>query len=82
MDFKLNKSRETFHFNPPIHNEGSLMLKLSNLEVYKFIFNIIDENNKFELFELPDSKIGGISDEKVRDEIKKYLGISDITATD
>ena len=82
LKFKLIKPRETFHFNPPILIEGSWMIGLTILEVYNSIFNITEENNKFELYKLTDSKIGGISYEKVWDENEKDLGIRDITATD
>ena len=76
------KPRETFHFYPPIQIQGSWMLRLVDLEVYNSIFNITEENNKFEHYKFPDEKAGGISYTKVRDEIEKDLDISDITATD
>ena len=76
------KSRETFHFNPPISIEGSWMIGLTDLEVYNSFFNTTEENNKFKLYKFPDEKVGGISYIKVRDEIEKDLDISDITATD
>ena len=82
LKFKLIKPRETFHFNPPILIEGCWMIGLTILEVYNSIFNITEENNKFELYKFTDSKIGGISCEKVGDENEKDLGITDITATD
>ena len=81
LKFKLVKQRETFHFNPPILIEGSWMIGLTILEVYNSIFNITEEN-KFEIYKIPNSKIGGISYEKVWDENEKDLGIRDITATD
>ena len=58
------------------------MTDLTGLEVYNSIFNITEENNKFELYKFPDEKIGGISYEKVRNEIERDLDISDITAVD
>ena len=58
------------------------MIGLTDLEVYNSIFNITEENNKFDLYKFPDDKDGGISYIKVRDEIEKDLDISDITATD
>ena len=71
LEFKLTKSGETFHFQTPISIEGFWMLGLTSLEVYNSIFKITEENNNFELQTFPDSKIGGISYEKVRDEIEK-----------
>ena len=49
LEFKMLKSRETFHFNPPNQTKGDWMLGLIDLEVYNSVFNITKENNKFEL---------------------------------
>ena len=49
LEFKMIKPRETFHFKTPISIEGEWMIGLTDLEVYNSIFNITDENNKFEL---------------------------------
>ena len=82
LEFKMNKPRETFHFKPPIQIKGDWMIGLTDLEVYNSIFNITEENNKFKLYKFPDERIGGVTYEKVRDEIKKDLDIEDITAED
>ena len=82
LQFKMNKSRESFHFQPSIQVKGDWMIGLVDLEVYDSIFIITEENNKFELFKFPDEKSGGVTYEKVRDEIERVLGISDKTATD
>ena len=82
LEFKMNKSRESFHFKPPIQVKGYWMSGLTDLEVYNSIFNITEENNKFKLYKFPDEKAGGVTYEKGRDEIEKDLGIKDITATD
>ena len=82
LEFKMIKPRETFHFKPPIQIKGDWMVGLTDLEVYNSIFNITEENNKFQLYKLPDEKAGGITYEKVRDEIEKDLDIEDITAED
>ena len=58
------------------------MIKLTSLEVYKSIFNLTEKNSKFKLYKLRDEKSGGVSYEKVRDEIGKDLDISYITAID
>ena len=47
-----------------------------------YFFNITEENNKFELQKFPDEEDGGITYEKVGDEIERDLDISDITAAD
>ena len=82
LEFKMSKSRETFHFSQPIQIQGDWMIGLTDLEVYNSIFNITEENNKFELYKFPDEKAGGVTYEKVRKEIEKDLDIEDITAED
>ena len=82
LEFKMIKPRETFHFKPPIQVKGDWMIGLVDLEIYNSIYNITEENNKFELYKFPDKKAGGVTYEKVRDAIEKDLDISDITATD
>ena len=82
LEFKMIKPRETFHFRPPIQVKGDWMIGLTDLEVHNSIFNITEENNKFKLYKFPDEKAGGVTYEKVRDEIEKDLDIEDITATD
>ena len=82
LEFKMIKRRETFHFKPSIQMQGPWMIGLTNLEVYNSIFNTTAENNKFELYNFPDEKAGGVTYEKVRDEIEKDLDIEDITAED
>ena len=58
------------------------MFGLTDLDLYISIFNITEENNKTELYKFLDEKIGGVSNEKVRDEIERDLNISDITRID
>ena len=82
LEFKMIKPRETFHFKPPIQVKGDWMIGLTDLEVYNSIFIITEENNKFQLYKFPDEKAGGVTYEKVRDEIEKDLDIEDITAED
>ena len=82
LEFKMIKPRETFHFKPPIQIQGDWMIGLTDLEVYSSIFNITEENNKFELYKVPDEKAGDISYIKIRDEIEIDLAISDITDGD
>ena len=82
LEFKMTKPRETFHFNPPVEIKKDWMIGLADLEVYKSIFNMNTTNEKFKFYKFPDEKAGGVSYEKVRDEIERDLDISDITATD
>ena len=82
LEFRMVKPRETFHFKPPIQIKGDWMIGLTDLEVYNSIFNITEENNKFELYKFPDEKAGGVTYEKMRNEIEKGLDIEDITLKD
>ena len=82
LEFKMIKPREIFHFSPPNQVKGDCMIGLTDLEVYNCIFNKTEENKKFKLYKFPDEKSGGITYEKVRDEIERDLDISDITAAD
>ena len=61
VEFKMIKPREKFHFKPPIQVKGDWMIGLVDLEVYNSIYNIIEENNKFELYKFPDEKAGGVT---------------------
>ena len=67
----MTRPKETFHFKPPTSLEGSWMIGLTDLEAYNSIFNITEENNKFDLYNFPDEKDGGISYIIVRGEIEK-----------
>ena len=82
LEFKMLKPRGTVHFKPPIQIKGDWMIGLTDLEEYNSILNITEENNKFELYKFPDEKAGGVTYEKVRDEIERDLDIEDITAAD
>ena len=82
LEVKMIKPREIFYFNPPIQIKGYWMIEITDLEVYNSIFNKTEQNNKFELYKFPEEKSGGVSYEKVRDEIERDLDISDVTAAD
>ena len=82
LEFIMIISSETSHFTPPIKIKGDWMLGLTDLEVYNSTFIITRHNNKFELYKFPDEKSGGITYEKVRDEIERDLDFSNITAVD
>ena len=76
LEFKMLKSRETFHFNTPIHTKGDWMLGLIDLEVYNSVFNITKENNKFELY---TDTFDDFSFEELKDEVEEILNIPEIT---
>ena len=52
------------------------MLGLVDLEVYNSIFNITEENNKFELYRDTSDKFGFL---ELKDEVEEILNISHIT---
>ena len=58
------------------------MIRLTGLEVYISIFKINTANNEFKLYKFPDEKAGGVSYERIRDEIEGDLVFSDNTDTD
>ena len=76
LEFKMIKTRETFHFNPPIQVKEDWMLGLVDLEVYNSIFNITEENNKFEIYRDTSNKFGFL---ELKDELEEILNISHIT---
>ena len=51
LEFKMNKQRQTFSFNPPINlvEEGKRLLAVSSLECTNSVFNITNENNSFSI---------------------------------
>ena len=75
LEFKMIKPRETFHFKPPIEIQGDWMVGLTNLEVYNSIFNITEENNKFELYRDTSAKFGFV---ELKDELEDILNIPHI----
>ena len=76
LEFKMLKSKEIFHFNPPIQINGDWMLGLIDLEVYNSIFNITKENNKFELY---TDTFDEFSFPELKDEVEEILNIPEIT---
>ena len=51
LEFKMTKPKEAFHFNPSIQiDDGSWMVGLISLKLYNSIFNIAEQNNKFEQY--------------------------------
>ena len=76
LEFKMDKSRETFHFSQQIQIHGDWMIGLTDLEVYNSIFNITEENNKFEIYRDTPTKFQFLD---LKDEIEEILGIQHIT---
>ena len=51
LEFKMNKQRQTFSFNPPIDliEEDKRLLAVSSFECTNSVFNITDDNNSFSI---------------------------------
>ena len=76
LEFKKTKPTETFHFKPSIQVKENWMLGLVDLEVYNSIFNITEENNKFEIYRDTPTKFQFLD---LKDELEEILGIPHIT---
>ena len=76
LEFKLIKPTETFLFKPSIQVKENWILGLVDLEVYKSIFNITEENNKFEIYRDTPTKFQFLD---LKDELEEILGIPHIT---
>ena len=76
LEFKMTKPREIFHFTPPMEIKEDWMLGLVDLEVYNSIFNITEENNKFEIYRAKDDKFGFL---ELKDELEEIFNIPHIT---
>ena len=76
LEFKMDKPRETFHFNPPTKVKEDWMLGLIDLDVYNSIFNITNENIKIELY---TDTFDEFSFEELKDDVEEILNIPEIT---
>ena len=76
LEFKLNKSRETIHFNPPIWIERPSMIGLTSLEIYNSFFNITEHNNKFKLYTDFNDEFTFM---ELKNELEEIFDIEDIT---
>ena len=73
LEFKVNKQRQTFSFNPPINlvEEGKWLLAVSSFECINSVFNITNGNNSFSII-IP-GHYQNESDEKTINDLKKLL---------
>ena len=76
LEFKMIKSREIFHFTPLIQIKGDWMIGLTDLEVYKSVFNLNHTNNKFEIY---TDTFDDFSFDELKDEPEEILNISKTT---
>ena len=73
LEFKMNKQRQTFSFNPPINlvEEDNWLLAVSSFECINSVFNITNENNSFSII-IP-GHYQNESDEKTINDLNKLL---------
>ena len=73
LEFRMNKQRQTFSFNPPINllEEGKWLLAVSLFECTNSVFNITNENNSFSII-IP-GHYETVSAQKTIDELNNLL---------
>ena len=72
----MNKSREIFHFSPPMQVNGNWMIGLTDLELNNSIFNITEEKNKIEIYRDTPTKFRFL---ELKDKLEEILNIPHIT---
>ena len=76
LEFKMNKSRQTFHWKPPFQVKKDWMIGLTDLEVNNSIFNITEEINKFEIYRDTSNKFGFL---ELKNELEEIFNIPHIS---
>ena len=78
LEFKLNKQRQTFSFNPPINflEEEKWLLAVSSFECTNSVFNITNENNSFSII-IP-GHYQNKSDEKMINDLNKLMELKSL----
>ena len=73
LEFKMNKQRQTFSFNPPLNlvEESKWLLAVSLFDCTNSVFNINDENNSFSII-IPAHWETEFAD-KIIDELNRLL---------
>ena len=73
LEFKMNKQKQTFSFNPPFNliEEGKMLLAVSSFECTNSVFNITDDNNSFSII-IPGHYETEFA-EKIIDELNRLL---------
>ena len=73
LEFRMNKQRQTFSFNPPINlvEEDKWLLAVSSFECTNSVFNITDDNNSFSII-IPGHYETELA-EKIIDELNRLL---------
>ena len=50
LEFKMNKHKESFSFDIPLELPEQWMIRVTSLEVYNTVYNIIEKYNKLKMF--------------------------------
>ena len=78
LEFKMNKQKQTFSFNPPINllEEGKWLMAVSLFDCTNSVFDITNENNSFSII-IP-GHYQNKSDEKTIDDLNKLLELKSL----
>ena len=78
LEFKMNKQRQIFSFNPLINliEEDKWLLAVSSFECTNSVFIIIDENNSFSI--IIQGHYQNKTDEKTIDDLNKLLELKSL----
>ena len=78
FDFKMNRSKKTFSFNPPnnLVEEGKWLLGVSSFECTNSVFNITNENNSFSII-IPGHYETEFA-EKIIDDLNKLIELASL----
>ena len=78
LEFKMNKQKQTFSFNPPIKliEDDKWLLVVSSFECTNSVFNLTDENNSFSII-IP-GHYQNKTDEKTINDLNKLLELKSL----
>ena len=78
LEFKMNKQKQTFSFNPPINliEEGKWLMAVSLFDCTNSVFNITNENNSFSII-IPGHYETEFA-EKIIDDLNKLLELKSL----
>ena len=78
LEFKMNKQKQTFSFNPPINllEEGKWLMAVSLFDCTNSVLNVTNENNSFSII-IPGHHQNK-SDEKTIDDLNKLLELKSL----
>ena len=78
LEFKLSQPKQIFTFTPSnnLGFDSKVIIGLANVEVYTSLYNLTEQNNKFDLY---TDTFDEFLFEELKDELEEILSISDIT---